>query len=206
MSTDAFSNGLPAEGRWSRAVQFPILTLPGTLKSVSDCDFPLHFASLYKPPLFPSIPGSWGWLLNWHLPPLQPVPVSSVRPPAHRAIPCCCLQTGKRRCVTQLASTKDKVITAPIVPIYVCWQEEIINLSEQEQGMLESTNQKAVHAALPLLLPICMGTRGRVLRRWGGERLLHLYVKPEINLPGDSCTTAAICSVLCIQNYTALEA
>lgn len=81
VSTDAFTSGPPAKGKWSRAVQFPILTLSGTLKSVSDHHFPLHFASLYRSPLFPSIPGSWGWLLNWHLPPLQSAPASSVRPP-----------------------------------------------------------------------------------------------------------------------------
>lgn len=70
----------------------------------------------------------------------SPSPVSSHQSlaAAHRAIPHCCLQTGKRRCVTQLAPTKDKVITAPIVPIYICWYEEIIDLSELEQGMLEN--------------------------------------------------------------------
>ena len=39
--------------------------------------------------------------------------------------------------MTQLAPIKDNVITAPIVPVYICWWEEIIDLSELEQGMLE---------------------------------------------------------------------
>lgn len=40
--------------------------------------------------------------------------------------------------MTQLAPIKDNVIAAPIVPVYICWWEEIIDLSALEQGMLEN--------------------------------------------------------------------
>lgn len=98
----------------------------------------LHLSTspLYFPP---SLLGSWGLLPNWHLSPLQSVRMATTpcwQPtgPSLAAV----YRQERLRCVTQLAPIKDNVITTPIVPVYICWWEEIINLSELEEGMLEN--------------------------------------------------------------------
>lgn len=82
------------------------------------------------------LPGSWGLLLTWHLPPVRSVRVATAQP-AGPSLAAVYRQEGPR-CVTPLAPIKDNIITAPIVPVYICWWEEIIGLSELEQGMLEN--------------------------------------------------------------------
>lgn len=97
-------------------------------------EFPDHyspprcFASPQAP--FISLRGRWGLLPEQRLPPLPVHPAGS-RPSQ-------LVRQETPRCATQLAPVTDNVITAPIVPVYICWWEEITYLSELEQGMLEN--------------------------------------------------------------------
>lgn len=119
--------------------------------------------------------------------------------------------------MTQLAPIKDNVITAPIVPVYICWWEEIIDLSELEQGMLENYESESclsqetciskgffsiavlINDNLLLFLPIssCLHGNERHGRCGGGGvgQGRDLHAKPEVNLPGALCSTAAIRSI-----------
>lgn len=224
VSTATFGQGLPPEGSWSRAVQFLILTLPERLKRT----FQVFWAWLLSPLLCMSLQapfislhfrlGSWGLLLNWHLPPLQSVRVAMTphRQPVGPS-PAAVYRQERPRCVTQLAPIKDNVITAPIVPVYICWWEEIIDLSELEQGMLENYESESclsqetciskgffsiavlINGNLLLFLPIssCLHGNKRHGRCGGGGvgQGRDLLAKPEVNLPGALYATAATCSI-----------
>lgn len=192
VSTAAFGQGLPPESSRSRAVQFLIPTLPKRLKRVFQVFWawlpsPLLCISLQAPfiPLRPSSAAEdhcqtgisllFGQFVWPRLPTGSP-----------RGHPSLLLTDRKDRGVTQLAPIKDNVITAPIVPVYICWWEEIIDLSELEQGMLENYESESclcqetsaicctntgffsiavlINGNLPLFLPIHTEARGRV---WG---------------------------------------
>lgn len=203
--------GTPTRHCWCRALQSPILTLPERLKrgflsvtSLSTASHPFASPLSFCLPL----PGSWGSLLTWHLAPVGSVHAAAApsRQPAGPSVAAVYRQEGLR-CVTLLAPIKDNVIAAPIVPVYICWWEKIIGLSELEQGMLENYESESclcqetlalcwfnkgffsiamlINSNLPLFLPTHMEARGRVWRGGVGKGR-DLHAKPEVNLPGAS--------------------
>lgn len=121
--------------------------------------------------------------------------------------------------MTQPAPIKDNVITAPIVPVYMCWWEEIIDMSELIRGCQRAMNQKAacVRKLQPYVALIKDFFHNRVNKQqrhiispyfflftqkqkagcWGGSvgKGRDLNAKPEVSLSGALYTAAAIHNV-----------